>query len=73
MCVCVRVCVCVGDFVETEKSISNRSLPSVQVLIYLRLSCSVSRIGKNITTKALSTDDRQDVTNVYKFKEGKYI
>ncbi|KAK2155751.1 hypothetical protein LSH36_232g01006 [Paralvinella palmiformis] len=27
------------------------------------------KIGKNITTKALSADDRQDVTNVYKFKE----
>ena len=29
-----------------------------------------SHVGKNISTKAIGSSDRHDVTNVYKFKEG---
>ena len=29
-----------------------------------------SHVGKNISTKAIGSSDRHDVTNLYKFKEG---
>ena len=29
-------------------------------------------VGKNISTKAVATDEREDVTSEYKYTEGKY-
>ena len=45
----------------------------IHILSYLIILLYLIRIGKKLSTKGPDSDDRLDVTNIYKFKEGIHI